>query len=296
MDPIKIEAINSWPLPKNIKELRGFLGLTGYYKRFIQGYGILYKPLTELLKKNKFSWTEKSTEAFHKLKDRMVTKPLLALPNFEEEFVVETDACEESVGAVLVQQGKPITYMSKALSEKYKALSIYEKEMLAIVLALQRWRPYLLGRRFKIKTDHQSLKFLIQQRILTPMQQKWLVKLMGYDYEIIYKKGKENVAADALSRKPVGETLPITEAKLTALSIANSELWENIQKQWIEDPELVQLIQQLQQDNQSNRNYLWARDQLTRKGKLVVGTDEAIKQTILQEFHNSAAGGHSGLK
>lgn len=201
MDPAKIEAINNWPIPKNIKELRGFLGWIGYYIRFIKGYGILSKPLIELLKNNKFSWNENSTAAFQRLRSMMITKPLLVLPNFEEEFVMETDACEEGV-AVLMQQGKPIAYMIKLLAGKHKAFSIYEKEMLAIVLALQKWRPYLLGRHFKIKTNHQSLKFLIQQRTSTPMQQKWLIKLMGYDFEIIYKKGKENVAADALSRRP----------------------------------------------------------------------------------------------
>lgn len=131
-----MEAITQWPIPKNIKELRGFLVLTGYYRRFIKGYGILSKPLTVLLKKDNFKWGTGSTTTFEKLKSMMTTKPLLALPNFEAEFVVETDACEEGVGVILMQQGKPIAYMSKALSGKNKSLSIYEKEMLAIVVAL----------------------------------------------------------------------------------------------------------------------------------------------------------------
>lgn len=116
MDPIKIEAIDSRPTPRNIKELRGFLGLTGYYRRFIKGYGILSRPLTDLLKKNKFNWNTSSTIVFNKLKSIMITKPLLVLPNFKKEFVVEIDACDEGLGTVLMQQDSPIAYMSKALA------------------------------------------------------------------------------------------------------------------------------------------------------------------------------------
>lgn len=286
MDQTKIEAICNWPIPKNIKELRGFLGLTGYYRRFIKGYGILSKPLTELLKKNNFKWDLISTTAFEELKRMMTTRTLLALPDFAAEFTVETDACEEGVGAVLMQQGKPVAYMSKALSEKHRLMSIYEKEMLAIVLSLQKWRPYLLGRHFKIRTDHQSLKFLLQQRIATPMQQKWLVKMMGYDFEIIYKKGKENIVADALSRRPT----------IAAISSTKSDLWRKIQELWEKDPELKKLIQQLQQEGQERQQYEWVQGQLKRKGKLVVGNDETIKCLILQEFHDSFAGGHSGTE
>lgn len=155
MDQAKIEAITRLPIPKIIKELRGFLGLIGYYKRFIKGHGILSKLLTKLLKKNKFSWNSASTTTFDKLRRMMTTKPLLALPNFEVEFVVETNACE-GVGDVLMQQGSPLAYMSNALSRKHKLLSIYKKEMLTIVLALQKWRPYLLGRHFKIRISSES--------------------------------------------------------------------------------------------------------------------------------------------
>ena len=116
MNKEKIEAIINWPIPKTIKELRGSLGLAGYYRRFIKGFGIISKPLTELLKKNNFSWNHNSTEAFDKLKEIMSIGPLLSLPNFSVEFVIETDACDEGVWAVLMQNGKPISYMSKALS------------------------------------------------------------------------------------------------------------------------------------------------------------------------------------
>lgn len=136
MNEEKIAAINNWPCPKNIKELRGFLGLAGYYRRFIKGYGILSKPLTELMKKNNFQWNQSSAEAFSNLKRVISSGPLLQLPNFDAEFVVESDACEEGIGVVLMQGGKPTTYLSKALSDRQKLLSIHEKEMLAIVMAI----------------------------------------------------------------------------------------------------------------------------------------------------------------
>ena len=132
----------------------------------------------------------------------MSTPPVLALPDFSKEFVVETDASSTRIGAVLLQQGRPIAFFSKALAAQHQGLSVYEKEMLAVVNAVQKWRPYLLGGHFIIKTDHQSLKYLMDQKISTPSQQKWLSKLMGYDYEVQYKKGSENVTADALSRQP----------------------------------------------------------------------------------------------
>jgi hypothetical protein len=115
--------------------------------------------------------------------------------------VLECDASEKGIGVVLMQEGRPLAFTSKQLSERNLGKSIYENEMLAIMHVMDLWRPYLLGQRFQIKTDHQSLKYFLKQRISSPEQQKWVTKLFGYDYEIIYKKGKDNVVADALSQK-----------------------------------------------------------------------------------------------
>ncbi|GKB67182.1 putative mitochondrial protein [Tanacetum coccineum] len=126
--------------------------------------------------------------------------PVLKLPNFEEDFVVVTDASGEGIRSVLQQQGHLVAYLSKALSLKHQMLSTSKKEFLAMLQALDKWRGYLLDRHFKIKTYHLSLKYLLDQRISTPTQMKWLLKLIGFDDEIEYKRGKDNVAADALSR------------------------------------------------------------------------------------------------
>jgi hypothetical protein len=189
MDPEKIEAMMNWPSPKNTKALRGFLGLMRYYQKFIRKYGEIAKPLTQLLKKDAFGWSPLAEHAFEELKKAMTRAPILALPDFSKGFVVECDACESGIGAVLMQERRPIAYFSQALQGRNLQLSTYEKEMLALVKAVQKWRLYLLGSHFVIRTDHQSLQYLWQQAITTTAQQKWLVKLLGYDFSIEYKKG-----------------------------------------------------------------------------------------------------------
>ena len=148
--------------------------------------------MTALLKKHSFQWSTAAQTA--------QIAPVLALSDFTKTFVVEVDASGGGIGAVLMQDSHPLAYMSKALSPKHQAMSTYEKEFMTVVLAAEKWRPYLLGRHFVIKTDHYSLKYLMEQKITTTFQSKWLSKLMGYDYEVSYKKGKENVVANGLFR------------------------------------------------------------------------------------------------
>ena len=126
--------------------------------------------------------------AFEQLKHAMVTAPVLVLPDFTQEFIVEADASQYGIGAVLSQKGRPVAYFSKALSIKHQTLSVYEKEMMAILVAVKRWNSYLLGRHFKIKTNHQSLKFLLDQQTNTPAQQQWVLRMMGYDFEVLYRR------------------------------------------------------------------------------------------------------------
>jgi hypothetical protein len=201
VDPKKIEAMQDWPHPKTLKRLHGFLGLIGYYRKFVKNYGKIAAPLTALLKKNSFTWTPAAAQAFQTLKTAMCTTLVLALPDFTKKFVLECDTSGTGIGVVLMQEGQPLAFTRKQLSEKNLGKPIYEKEMLAILHVVEVWHPFLLWQRFQIKTDHQSLKYFLEQCISSQEQQKWVTKLFGYDYEIIYKKGKDNVVADALSKK-----------------------------------------------------------------------------------------------
>jgi hypothetical protein len=163
-DPSKIMDIIKWKIPHTIKKLRGFLGLTGYYRRFIKGYATICQPLFAALKKDQFTWGPPQQAAFEELKTVMSSPPLLSLPNFTKAFTLETDACASGIGAVLMQEGHPLAFFSKCLGPKNSAMSIYEKEGLAILEALKKWRHYFLGNKVIIKTDQRSLQYLGSQK------------------------------------------------------------------------------------------------------------------------------------
>lgn len=138
-NPKKLEIVEEWPIPANVKQLKGFLALTRYYRRFVRKYEIIGKPLTNLLKKDAFAWSPQAQEAFDKLKNAMITVPTLALPDFTNPFVVEIDACLAGIGVVLTLEGHPIAFVSKALAKKNLSLSVYDKELMSIVHAVERW-------------------------------------------------------------------------------------------------------------------------------------------------------------
>jgi hypothetical protein len=251
VDPKKIEAMQDRPHPNTLKSLRRFLGLTGYYRKFIKNYGKIASPLMTLLKKNSFTWTPEAAQAFQTLKMAMCTTLVLALPDFTKTFVLECDASRKGIGAILMQEGRPLAFTSKKLSEKNPGKPIYEKEMLAILHALELLRPYLLGKRFQIKTDHQSLKYFLEQHISSQEQQKWVTKIFGYDYEIIYKKGKYNVVADALYRKYEDE------GSLFSLSFIVPNWLQDVCQECFQDPKSSYLIQQLQNKALAPLGYSW---------------------------------------
>ena len=287
-DPNKLSAVDSWPVPSNVKDLRSFLGLTGYYRKFVRGYALLSRPLTDLLKKGSFHWTETAQDAFNKLKVALTTAPVLAIPDFNKQFIVETDASKTGIGAVLMQESHPLAFISRALGPKWQKLSVYEKELLAIVFAVQKWEQYLTGNHFIIKTDQKSLKWLLQQKISTPFQQFWLSKLLGFDYEIQYKQGKENIAADALSRVNGAEILCL------AISTVSSDIEILINQSYGFDSHLKQVLETLQQNNGECEGYCLVGQLIKKKNKIIVGPDSQLRLQILRWYHTSPGGGHSG--
>lgn len=182
--------------------------------------------MTLLLRKDGFSWSSEASAAFQTVKDALISAPVLALPDFSKQFIVEADASKTGIGAVLMQENHPICYISRALGPRQQNLSVYEKELLAVVHAVQTWNPYLAHNKFLIRTDQRSLKFLLEKKMTTPFQHMWLSKLMGYSFEIQYKEGKENVAADALSRVSGSQLLHL------ALSQIHHEFYKDLQCLW----------------------------------------------------------------
>ncbi|KAD4585269.1 hypothetical protein E3N88_22870 [Mikania micrantha] len=222
MDPTKIQAVLDWLVPTNIKGLQGFLGLTRYYRKFIQYYGSIARPLTDLTKKNSFLWSDQAQEAFNQLKQALITAPILTLPNFEQAFVIECDA-----------------------------------------------------------SDQKSLKFLLQQKVTTPDQQNWVAKLLGYDFEIHYK-------ADALSSQ--AEYGNVNTLCWGPVWLQGAQLIEEAQG----DPTIQKVMQGCLTDPLKHPGYTVKKAVLFYKDRLVIPSSSQHIPALLQEFHTTATGGHSG--
>ncbi|XP_063949873.1 uncharacterized protein LOC135152720, partial [Daucus carota subsp. sativus] len=263
VDPAKIEAIMNWERPKTPTEIRSFLGLAGYYRRFVQDFSRIATPLTKLTRKNeKFIWNEKCEESFQELKKRLVSAPVLSLPDDQGNFVIYSDASYKGLGCVLMQHDKVIAYASRQLKPHEQKYPTHDLELAAIVFALKIWRHYLYGERCEIYTDHKSLKYIFTQKELNMRQRRWLELIKDYDCTIKYQPGKANVVADALSRKERLNVLTVPE-----------ELYKEFQKLEIEvrihepsriaiytmtfQPELLEKIKRCQEEvmDQDVNNY-----------------------------------------
>jgi transposase InsO family protein len=291
-DQGEIQAMIEWPLPKTVKALRGFLGLTGYYRKFIKNYGTIAAPLTSLLKKNSFEWNTDAEHAFQLLKEAVTQAPVLALPNFTEPFVIECDASGIGVGAVLIQNQRPIAFLSKALKGRPIHLSTYEKELFALVTAVQKWRPYLLGQTFVARTDQQSLKFLLEQKVGSPCQQKWLTKLLGYSFKVEYKKGVANKVADALSHREGWKE----ELSLPLLSIPTPSWISEVKAHYQVDEEVQDLLSKWQANSLDSNKYTFRDGLVFYKGRLCLGNDQQLKTLVLNFVHSDPLAGHLGYE
>ena len=205
MDPSKVEAVREWPTPNKVRKLRGFLGLAGYFRRFIQAFAAIASPLIELTKEDTpWQWTSEHQEAFDALKAAITTGPVLAYPDNSKPFDIHVDASGFATGAVLQQdQGKglePIAYLSHRMSPAERNYPLHQQDMLAIVLALRAWRCYVEGTPFTVHTDHHTLQYLRKQPVLSRRQARWMDELANSDATIKYIPGEKN-RADALSRR-----------------------------------------------------------------------------------------------
>ncbi|GJY45051.1 putative reverse transcriptase domain-containing protein [Tanacetum coccineum] len=202
VDPAKIESIKDWVSPNSLTEIRQFLGLVGYYRRFIKGFLKIAKPMTKLTqKKVKFEWGDKQETTFQLLKKKLCSAPILPLPKGSEDFIVYCDASIKGLGVVLLQREKVIAYASRQLKIHEKNYTTHDLEIRAVVFSLKLWRHYLYGTKCTVFTDHKSLQHILNQKELNMRQCRWLELLSDYDCEIRYHPGKANVVVDALSRK-----------------------------------------------------------------------------------------------
>ena len=204
VDPAKIEAIVSWKPPRNVIEVRSFLGLTGYYGRFVKGFYVVASSLTKLLRKGvKFEWNDTCQSSFEQLKKILVKAPVLTQPTSGREYSMYSDASKIGLGCVLMQDGKVVAYASKQLKPHEQNYPTHDLELAAVVFALKIWRHYLYGEKCRIFTNHKSLKYLLTHKELNLRQFRWLELFKDYDCIVDYHLGKANVVANALSRKMI---------------------------------------------------------------------------------------------
>ncbi|CAL1401302.1 unnamed protein product [Linum trigynum] len=286
MDGAKVQAIQEWEPPTKVPELRLFLVLANYYRRFIKGYSNIASSLTDLLKKNKaWDWSERCQEAFEALKTAVMKEPVLVLPNPMLAYEVQTDASDFAIGGVLMQDGHPIAFEIRKLSETERRYTVQEKEMTAVVHCLRTWRHYLLGSNFVVKTDNVATSYFLTQKKLTPKQAKWQDFLAEFDFVLEYNPGKENFVADALSRKSAA----------ASISQPMFPLKERIVEGLGHDPFAKTIAEYIKQ---GKTRRFWMKDGLimTKRERVFVPRWANLRKEIMKDFHDSKWAGHPGIE
>nr|GEX05351.1 reverse transcriptase [Tanacetum cinerariifolium] len=284
MDPAKVEAITKWPRPTSVTEVRSFLGLAGYYRRFVEGFSRLALPLTKLMRKGeKFVWNEEREKSFEELKQRLVSAPVLTLPSGSGGFQIYSDASKKGLGCVLMQHGKVIAYASRQLKPYEVNYPTHDLELAAVVFTLKIWRHYLYGESYDVFTDHKSLKYIFTQRELDMRQRRWksgMIAGIKVEEEIILDLKRLGIELYVSGQQGYWASLRIEPDLISQIKEAqkeDSEIWtivENLNKQ-------VEF--RLDDDN-----VLW------QDTRLVVPNDATLREALLTEAHNSPFSIHPG--
>jgi hypothetical protein len=301
VDPAKVKEIVVWSIPTTVTEVRSFLGLAGYYRRFIEGFSKIAKPMTSLLEKGReFKWDEKCQDSFDQLKKRLMSSPVLVMPDLQKGFDIYCDACGQAFGCVLMQEGHVIAYASRHLRKHELNYPTHDLELAAVVHALKIWRHYIMGIKSQVYTDHKGLKYIFTQKDLNLRQHRWLELIKDYDLEIHYHPGKVNLVADTLSRKehvhlPIVAQLPdeiIEDFRRFNLGIvAHTEgviidveptLEQEIYKGQIGDAKIQEIKDLITEGRgpefmEDEQGMVWFKDQIC------VPEIESLRETILKE-------------
>ncbi|GBG88429.1 hypothetical protein CBR_g47127 [Chara braunii] len=298
LDDAKVASIRDWPRPQSVTEMKSFLGMTGYYRTFVKNYSIVAAPLTDLTRLDTpWEWTEKCEVAFRHLKHALTHYEVLKLSDPDKPFIVTTDASKYGIGAVLAQQEgpklRPVEYMSKKMSSQKLAKSTYEKELYAVYKTLTHWRHYLLGRFFILKTDHQTLKWMRTQSVLSDALKRWIEVIEQYDFDPQYLKGEYNKVADALSRRPDFSGALITEFSLT------DNVTQSLVEAYREDQFMSEIIRRLEaKDKKTSAEFELVNGLLflekAGNKRLCVPNSESLRSLFLGESHDAT--GHFGYK
>jgi hypothetical protein len=312
VDPSKVNDILEWKPSTTVDQVRSFLRLAGYYRKFIPDFSKLVKPITSLLKNDtKFNWSSRCNEAFEQLKVLLTTAPVLAQPNIEKPFDVYCDASGSGLGCVLMQEGRVIAYGSRQLRQDEEHYPTHDLELAVVVHALKIWRHYLLGNICHIYTDHKSLKYIFTQSELNMRQRRWLELIKDYELEIHYHLGKANVVVDALSRKASCHCLTVKTSDITLCQEIEKLNLGMIQHGTLNQLKLESILLQKIIDAQrsdkgmsnihekikaSKANCFRKDDQgiVWFNNRIVVPKNDKVRQQILDEAHLSRYSIHPG--
>ena len=293
VDPMKIEAIMNWRPPRNVTEVRSFLGLASYYRRFVQGFSVIASSLTRLLRKGvKFEWDDKWQSNFERLKEILVEAPMLIQPTSGRDYTLYSDASKIGLRCVLMQDRKVVAYASKYLKPHEQNYPTHDLELEAVVFALKIWRHYLYGETCRIFTDHKSLKYLLTKKDLNLRQRRWLELFKDYNCIIDYHPGKSNVVADALSRKMIS-ALSLkdyvwrfdSEGALLAQLRVIPDLKQVIVNAQKDDAKLQEIVQLVNTGDKADYS-IDENGGLLYKNRLCVPNDMDLRKKILYESHN----------
>jgi hypothetical protein len=315
-DPEKIRSINEWPVPSSVKDLRKWLGLANYLHKYTPNYAALVRPLSNLLKKEtEWLWSDLHQTAFEAVKTSLTSAPILALPDFERPFTVVCDASDFAIGCCLMQidakgVNRAISYQSRQLKAAELNYPVHDRELLAMKYALVKFRIYLLGSKpFIVYTDHASLRTAVNSPHLSQRMARWLSFFAEYSMTVEYKPGRENVLADALSRRPDWEPPQCTLAPLSSTII--SSLYDRIRAAYMSDPTCSPLVkhftsslaldEKLSPRLRARLHRYSYRDELLffaveshDEPRIVVPFDEVLRLDILHEYHDTPVSGHLG--
>jgi hypothetical protein len=293
VDPENIEAIRGWTTPKNVSEVIYFMGLAGYYKRFIAWFSKIVHHITSLQKKGiKFEWTYECEENFNLLKELLTSVPILKIADPNEIFVVCTNACKEGLGGVLTQNGHVIGCESRNLKEHGRNYATHDLELASIVHALKMWRNYLTRKRFELRTYHNGLKYLFEQPTFNARQTRWLEFLSEHDFDIKHIKGKENKVVDAINRR-------VHLMHATTVSMHQSDLKSIILDVVVTYQHYLQVKESLQQEDvqQKMKEYeMKGYGLLMHKNIIYVPSSGELRNLVLKEMHNVPYAGHPGYQ
>jgi len=321
MEEEKVNGVLSWPEPKNVKDIRKFLGLTNYYRRFIKDFAQVARPINVLMRKDvKWQWGVEQQEAFNELKRVFTTKPVLAIPDLDKEFRVEADVSNYTTRGVLLmkysdEMWRPVAFISKSLSDTERNYEIHDKEILVVIRCLEAWRYFLEGAatKFEIWTNHKNLKYFMKAQKLNRRQARWTLYLSRFNFMLKHVPGSKIGKANSLSRRldwEVGvekdnedqrlvklEWLEVRKMEMVEIIVDGVDLLEEVRKSKVKDDKVVKVVEKIKRAGvKMLRDEEWREVDgiMYKERKVYVPKDNKLRAEIIRLHHDMPVEGHGG--